>query len=188
MPRQGRLVHNWLFHKNLNTFIKSGPAYQEGKGTFCFLCKPHKIFNTTPCEQFMRWSSNTKILSSLKYRDKSLLFHFKKVQKKKLEMISYLRHTVQHTGLSKRKFEFQISYLWLIWQHYSDNNFQYSAQGSTGELFLVLSSCHDDTCWGRYRVLITLVSHGNICTFPVNKTENTETHSLWIKNVLKNYT
>lgn len=35
MPRQGRLVHNWLFHKNLNTFIKSGPAYQEGKGTFC---------------------------------------------------------------------------------------------------------------------------------------------------------
>ena len=149
MPRQGRLVHNWLFHKNLNTFIKSGPAYQEGKGTFCFLCKPHKIFNTTPCEQFMRWTSNTKILSSLKYRGKSLLFHFKKVQKKKLEMISYLRHTVQHTGLSKRKFEFQISYLWLIWQHYSDNNFQYSVQGSTGELFLVLSSSLDDNLLGK---------------------------------------
>ena len=85
---------------------------------FCFLCKQHKIFNITPFEQFMRGSSNIEILSSLKYRDKSLYFILKKCMKRNLsEMTSYLRHIAQHTGLSKRKFEIQIPYYWLICQH-----------------------------------------------------------------------
>ena len=61
-----RFVHNWLFHKNLNTSMKSGLAYYEGKVMFSSLCKQRKIFNSTPCKQFTTWFSNTKILLSLK--------------------------------------------------------------------------------------------------------------------------
>ena len=50
--------------------------------------------------------------------DNSLYFILKKCRKRNLsEMTSYLSHIAQHTGLSKRKFEIQIPYYWLICQH-----------------------------------------------------------------------
>ena len=55
-------------------------------------------------------------------------------------------------------------------------NLQFSAQSSIGEIFFVTEQCKllwSPNCWG-YK-----------CIFPRNKTENTETHSLWTENVLK---
>ena len=55
-------------------------------------------------------------------------------------------------------------------------NLQFLAQGSIGKIFFVTEQCEllwSPNCWG-YR-----------CTFPRNKTENIETHSLWTENVLK---
>ena len=47
------------------------------------------------------------------------IFHFlKKCGKRNLtELTLCLRHIVQHTDLSKRKFEIQLSHHWLICQH-----------------------------------------------------------------------
>ena len=124
---------------------------------FCFLCKQNKIFNITPFEQFMRGSSNIEILSSLKYRDKSLYFILKKCMKRNLsEMTSYLRHIAQHTGLSKRKFEIQIPY-WLICQHclvFTECSTQHRVP--LGKYFFGAALLMT-TCWRRYRVQIALV-------------------------------
>ena len=127
---------------------------------FCFLCKQHKIFNITPFEQFIRGSSNIEILSSLKYRDKSLYFILKKCMKRNLsEMTSYLRHIAQHTGLSKRKFEIQIPYYWLICQHclvFTKCSTQHRVP--LGKYFFwYWAALLKTTCWRRYRVQIALV-------------------------------
>ena len=115
-----------------------------------------QFFEATPCAQCRRWSSHTKIPSSLKYREKSI-FHLKKSARKETKERDDLmfKHVAQHTCFLKRKCEIQISHRWKICQHclvsrrWRISSTQYRVP--LRKNFLHSAALSLTTCWGRYR-------------------------------------